>query len=195
MTKTPASNTKHKGDNTKTKPTTTPEVDLEHTPIAPVVHAVTEITESAFLKEFREFINRGSIIDLAIGVAVGGALTTIVNSLVNDIVMPISSLLVGGLDFTTLSINIPNFFGADATAHIAIGNFIQNVVNFLVIAFTMFLLVRFINHLNRSKEEKDAKNAQAKAEHDAKVKAAQTTQVTKSVLAAQTKPQNPTNNS
>lgn len=153
--------------------TATPEVDLDHTPVAPIVHAVTEITESAFLKEFREFINRGSIIDLAIGVAVGGALTTIVNSLVNDIVMPISSFLVGGLDFTTLSINIPNFFGADTTAHIAIGNFIQNVVNFLVIAFTMFLIVRLINYLNRSKEEKDAKAAQ-EAQNQTQAKTNQT---------------------
>lgn len=105
--------------------------------------------ESKFMAEFREFINRGSIVDLAIGVAVGGAFTAIVNSLVNDIIMPVTSLLAGGLDFSTLSIDIPNLFGADMTAHIAYGNFLQNVINFLVIAVTVFLMVRFINRLNR----------------------------------------------
>lgn len=115
--------------------------------------------ESAFFKEFREFINRGNMVDLAIGIAVGGAFTSIVNSLVNDILMPITSLTFGGLDFNTLSIDIPNLFGADTTAHIAVGNFIQNVVNFFTIAFVVFIFVRMINNINRAKEEADAKAA------------------------------------
>ena len=75
--------------------------------------------------------------ELVIGVAVGGAFTTIVKSLVDDIIMPIASLIAGGVDFTKLAIDIPNIFGADTTAHIAYGNFLQNVVNFLIIAFTV----------------------------------------------------------
>lgn len=121
---------------------------------AKVSKVVKRVTESAFMKEFREFINRGSIVDLAIGVAVGGAFTQIVGSLVNDIIMPITSLLAGGLDFSTLAIDVPNIFGAHTSAHIAYGNFLQNVVNFLVIAFTVFIVVRFINRMNRRAEER-----------------------------------------
>lgn len=105
-----------------------------------------------FISEFKEFINRGSVVDLAVGVAVGGAFTAIVNSLVHDIVMPITSLLAGGLDFSTLAIDIPNFFGADTVAHIAYGNFIQNIVNFLIIAFAIFIIIKAMNRLNRSKD-------------------------------------------
>lgn len=111
--------------------------------------AVKKVTESAIVKEFKEFINRGSILDLAIGVAIGGALNALVNSLVNDMIMPIVSLIMGGVNFTSLAIEIPNFFGADTTARIAYGNFLQNVVNFLVIAATVFLVVKFINRLNK----------------------------------------------
>ena len=66
--------------------------------------------KNSLKEEFIEFINRGSMIDLAVGVAVGGAFTAIVNSLVNDIVMPIVGLLLGGVDFTGLAIRVPNFF-------------------------------------------------------------------------------------
>lgn len=127
---------------------------------------IKKITESAFMKEFREFINRGNVVDLAIGVAVGGAFTTIVKSLVDDMIMPITSLLAGGLDFSTLSLDIPNIFGADTVAHIAYGNFLQNVVNFLIIAFTVFIIVRLINSMNR-KHDKDVADAK-KAAKDAK---------------------------
>ena len=109
---------------------------------------------SGFRKEFIEFINRGSVVDLAVGVAVGGAFTTIVNSLVSDIVMPIVGLLAGGVDFTKLAITIPNFFGTGDQAVIAYGNFIQNVVNFLIIAYVIFLIVRVMNRINRKKDAK-----------------------------------------
>lgn len=118
--------------------------------------AVKAVTESAFVKEFKEFINRGSIMDLAIGVAVGGAFTTIVKSLVDDIIMPITGLILGGVDFSSLAIDIPNIFGLDTSVHIAYGNFIQNVVNFLVIAFTVFIIVRFINRMNADTKSKEA---------------------------------------
>lgn len=109
------------------------------------------------IKEFKEFINRGSIIDLAVGVVIGSAFTSIVNSLVNDIIMPIVGLVVGGVDFTSLKITIPNFFGADNAAVIAYGNFLQNIVNFLIVALAIFLLVRFINKLHRKKDAKPQK--------------------------------------
>lgn len=121
---------------------------------------VKAITDSQFVREFGEFINRGNVVDLAIGVAVGGAFTTIVKSLVDDIIMPIASLLAGGADFSTLAIDVPNIFGANTTAHIAYGNFLQNVVNFLVIAFTVFVIVRTLNRLNAKKTSELKKEAE-----------------------------------
>ncbi|MBR2839853.1 large conductance mechanosensitive channel protein MscL [Candidatus Saccharibacteria bacterium] len=116
-----------------------------------------KIAEKQGLKaEFIEFINRGSMIDLAVGVAVGGAFTAIVNSLVNDIVMPIVGLLLGGVDFTNLAIRIPNFFGTGDEAVIAYGNFIQNCVEFLVIAWVIFMVIKGMNRLNRRRDAKKA---------------------------------------
>ena len=109
-----------------------------------------------FKKEFIEFINRGSVIDLAVGVAVGGAFTAIVNSLVNDIIMPIVGLIAGGVDFTSLAIRIPNFFGTGDEAIIAYGNFIQNVVQFLIIAWVIFMIIKAMNRLNRHRETRKA---------------------------------------
>ena len=116
-----------------------------------------KIAEKQTLKEeFIEFINRGSMIDLAVGVAVGGAFTAIVNSLVNDIVMPIVGLLLGGVDFTGLALRIPNFFGTGDEAVIAYGNFIQNVVQFLVIAWVIFMVIKAMNRMNRHRDAKKA---------------------------------------
>ena len=112
---------------------------------------------SGFRKEFIEFINRGSVVDLAVGVAVGGAFTAIVNSLVNDIVMPIVGLIAGGVDFTNLAIRIPNFFGNGDEAVIAYGNFIQNVIQFLIIAWVIFMIVKAMNRLNRRRDKKAEK--------------------------------------
>ncbi len=119
--------------------------------------AAKQPEKSSFRKEFIEFINRGSVVDLAVGVAVGGAFTAIVNSLVNDIVMPIVSLIAGGVDFTELAIVIPNFFGTGDAAVIRYGNFIQNVIEFLIIAWVIFLIIRFMNRINRLKDRKKEK--------------------------------------
>ncbi len=121
---------------------------------------------SGFRKEFIEFINRGSVIDLAVGVAVGGAFTAIVNSLVNDIVMPIVGLIAGGVDFTNLSITIPNFFGRSDAAVIAYGNFIQNVVEFLIIAWVIFMIVKAMNRLNRHRDAKAAADTKSDKKSD-----------------------------
>lgn len=146
------------------------EKEANHKIVLDPVEAVKAVTKSPFLQEFGEFINRGNVVELAIGVAVGGAFTTIVKSLVDDIIMPLASLMAGGLDFSTLSIDIPNVFGVDSTAHIAYGNFLQNIVNFLLIAFTVFVLVRTLNRLNdRAKEAKEqAEKALEKSEEKPK---------------------------
>jgi large conductance mechanosensitive channel len=113
-------------------------------------------------EEFIEFINRGSVVDLAVGVAVGGAFTAIVNSLVNDIVMPVVGLLVGGVDFTGLAIRIPNFFGTGDEAVIAYGNFIQNVIEFLIIACVIFMIIKAMNRFNEKRDADKAKRASEK---------------------------------
>ena len=119
--------------------------------------------QSGFRKEFIEFINRGSVVDLAVGVAVGGAFTAIVNSLVNDIVMPVVGLVAGGVDITNLAWTIPNFFGTGDAAVIAYGNFIQNVVQFLIIAWVIFMIIKGMNALNRKRDAKKVANLDKKA--------------------------------
>lgn len=94
------------------------------------------------LREFRDFINRGNVIDLAVAVILGAAFTAIVNSLVNDIIMPIIGAILGGIDFTSLAITVGD-------AQITYGNFIQAVVNFLIVAFIIFLIVRSINRMKK----------------------------------------------
>ena len=130
---------------------------------------IEKIKEKQGLKEeFIEFINRGSMIDLAVGVAVGGEFTAIVNSLVNDIVMPIVGLLLGGVDFTGLALRIPNFFGTGDEAVIAYGNFIQNVVQFLVIAWVIFLVIKAMNRMNRRRDARKAAKEKAAKEKEVK---------------------------
>lgn len=101
------------------------------------------------LKEFREFIQRGSVIDLAVGVIIGGAFGAIVTSLVNDILMPLVGIVLGGVDFTALSIQV-------GEATILYGNFIQAIVNFIIIAFVIFLIVRSYNKLQKEEEQEAA---------------------------------------
>lgn len=106
-----------------------------------------------FFGEFKEFISRGSVIDLAVGIIVGGAFTSIVNSLVNDIVMPFVGWLIGGIDFSDLKLVITPATEETAEAAIRYGSFIQNVVNFLLVAFVVFLMIRIINKFRRKKAE------------------------------------------
>lgn len=96
-------------------------------------------------KEFKKFAMRGNVIDLAIAVVLGAAFTAIVNSLVNDIFMPLLGIVIGGVDFSILKATI---LGVDVTY----GNFLQQVITFFLIAFALFLIVKFINRLQRKKE-------------------------------------------
>lgn len=98
------------------------------------------------LKEFREFIDRGNVVDLAVAVVIGGAFGAIITSLTDDILMPLIGILLGGRDFSGLSITV-------GSASILYGNFIQAIVNFLIIAFSLFLIVRGYNRLKRQEEE------------------------------------------
>jgi large conductance mechanosensitive channel len=100
----------------------------------------------SLLKEFREFAVKGNVVDLAVGVIIGGAFGKIVSSVVGDVVMPLIGVLIGGFDFKSLAFQIRD-------AKIAYGSFLQNCVDFVVIAASMFLAVKLINHFRRKHED------------------------------------------
>lgn len=114
---------------------------------------------SKITKEFKEFIMRGNVMDMAVGVIVGGAFSNIINSLVNDVLMPVISLATGKVDFTNLFIALdgqsyPTLDAAKASTSVfAYGSFIQTVIQFLIIAFSIFMVVKGINVLRRPKPE------------------------------------------
>ena len=119
-----------------------------------------------FISEFKEFAMKGNVMDMAVGVIIGGAFGKIVTSLVNDVLMPVVSLATGGIDFTNLFINLgEGSYSTLAQAQeagasvFAYGSFIQNVVDFLIVAFCIFLMLKAINKLNRKKEEPAAPEA------------------------------------
>ena len=98
------------------------------------------------IKEFKEFIQRGNVIDLAVGVIIGAAFGKIVSSLVDDILMPLIGIILGKVDFSSLSVTV-------GSAVIKYGSFIQNLIDFLIVAFCIFLIVKFINKLTKKKKE------------------------------------------
>jgi large conductance mechanosensitive channel len=97
------------------------------------------------LKEFRAFLQQGNVIDLAMAVIIGGAFGAIINSLVDDIFMPVIGILIGGIDFSGLSIQV-------GEAVILFGNFIQAIINFVIIASAVFLVIRSYNQLRREEQ-------------------------------------------
>ncbi len=109
--------------------------------------------KKGIVNEFKAFISRGNVVDMAVGVIIGSAFTKIVNSLVNDVFMPALSVITGGIDFTGLKYVITP--ATETTAEVAIkyGAFMQNVVDFLLIALVVFRMVKFINKLRAPKEE------------------------------------------
>ena len=104
---------------------------------------------SSTINEFKSFISKGNVIDLAVGVIIGGAFGKIVTSVVNDVLMPLIGIAIGGIDFTSLSFKIK-----DAT--INYGMFLKNVIDFLIVALCIFIFVKIINKFNK-KEEKEVK--------------------------------------
>jgi len=115
------------------------------------------------VKEFKEFAVKGNVVDMAVGIIIGGAFGTIVKSLVSDVIMPPIGLLMGGVDFSNLFMVLGDgtFESLDAAkeagaATINYGVFINNVISFLIVAFAVFLLVKAINNLKRKEEAKPA---------------------------------------
>ena len=100
------------------------------------------------IKEFKEFISRGNVIDMAVGVIIGAAFAKIVTSIVDDILMPIIGAALGGLDFRSLSLHV-------GSAYIKYGNFLQNVVDFLIVAACIFVIVKTMNKFKKKEEPKE----------------------------------------
>jgi len=111
------------------------------------------------LKEFKEFALKGNIMDMAVGVVIGGAFQKIVNSLVNDIIMPAISVITGNVDFSDMVFTVGD-------ASIKYGSFITTIVDFLIIAFSIFLVIKYLNKLNKLKELGDL--AASKLDKDGK---------------------------
>lgn len=107
------------------------------------------------LSGFKEFISKGNVIDLAVGVIIGGAFGKIVSSIVNDILMPLLGIVLGGIDFTSLSVKIGD-------AVITYGNFIQNVIDFLIIALCVYILISIINKITSKIKKEEEKKEEAK---------------------------------
>ena len=106
-----------------------------------------------FFKEFKEFAMKGNVMDMAVGVIIGGAFGKIVTSLVDDVLMPAIGTLTGGVDFSNLAVT----FG---DANLKYGSFIQNIIDFLIIAFCIFLMIKGMNKLSKIKEEEPAAPAE-----------------------------------
>jgi large conductance mechanosensitive channel len=100
-------------------------------------------------KEFREFIARGNVVDLAVGVIIGGAFGAIVKSLVDQVVMPPIGLVTGGMDFSQLKVVLKPAIGKTPEVAIAYGAFLNTVITFLIVAFVIFLVVKWVNNLRR----------------------------------------------
>ena len=119
--------------------------------------------DTGFFAEFKKFIARGNVMDMAVGVIIGGAFGKISTSLVNDVIMPAVSMLTGGVDFSNWKIVLKQAVAGadgviDASTEVAIryGSFLANIIDFLIIAFAVFCIIKFLNSLHRKKEEAPA---------------------------------------
>lgn len=121
-------------------------------------------TEKAkgLIKEFKEFISKGNVVDMAVGVIIGSAFGKIVSSLVNDIFMPLIGVIIGGIDFTNLTLKVKD-------ASINYGMFIQNIIDFLIISFCIFLVVKTLNTLNDMTKKKFVKEEKVEKKEEEKV--------------------------
>ncbi len=118
----------------------------------------------SFVKEFKEFAVRGNVIDMAVGIIIGAAFGKIVSSLVSDVIMPPIGWMIGGVDFSDLAIALPAIIEGKEPVTIAYGKFIQTVLDFTIIAFAIFMVIKFLTRLKRKEEEKPAAPAEPSKE-------------------------------
>jgi len=108
------------------------------------------------IKEFKDFAMKGNVVDLAVGIIIGGAFGKIVSSLVADVMMPPIGLLIGGLDFSNLGVTLKQAEGASPAVMLSYGKFINTVIDFVIVAFCIFMLIRVMNRLQHKEETKPA---------------------------------------
>lgn len=109
-----------------------------------------------FIGEFKEFVSRGNVVDMAVGVVVGSAFTGIVNSLVKDVIMPFIGWLIGGIDFSDFRFVLKAAEGEAPEVAILYGTFLNQIINFFILAFVVFVVVKILNRFKRKKEEAPA---------------------------------------
>lgn len=110
----------------------------------------------SMMREFKEFAVKGNVMDMAVGIIIGGAFGKIVSSVVSDVIMPPIGLLLGGVNFTDLAVVLKEAVGETAAVSINYGQFLQTVVNFLIVAWAVFLVVKGLNALRRREEAADS---------------------------------------
>lgn len=109
------------------------------------------------IKEFKEFINRGNVVDLAVGVIIGGAFGKIVTSLVDNVLMPLIGIIIGGIDLSNLTITFND-------AQIAYGIFLQNIIDFLIVAISIFFFIKVLNKLTHKNDKKEEPKTPVKSD-------------------------------
>jgi len=116
------------------------------------------------MSEFKSFAMRGNVVDMAVGIVIGGAFGKIVSSFVNDVLMPPIGMMMGGVDFSDLSVVLKEAVGETAAVTLNYGAFIQSVVDFVIIAFAIFMVIRAMNNLKKKEEEAPAAPPKPSAE-------------------------------
>ncbi len=116
------------------------------------------------VKEFKEFAMKGNVVDLAVGIIIGGAFGKIVSSLVGDVIMPPLGIVIGGVDFRDLSVTLKSAAVGAPAVLLRYGSFIQSIFDFAIVAFAIFLMIKAINAMKRRKEEAPAPPAKPSAE-------------------------------
>lgn len=118
----------------------------------------------SMMSEFKSFAMRGNVVDMAVGIIIGGAFGKIVSSFVNDVLMPPIGMMLGGVDFSELAFTLKEAAGEAAAVSINYGSFIQTVVDFLIIAFAIFMAIKAMNSMKKAEEEAPAEPPKPSAE-------------------------------
>lgn len=114
----------------------------------------------SFVKEFKDFAVKGNVVDMAVGIIIGAAFGKIVTSMVSDIFMPPIGWLIGGVDFSDLAVTLPSVIEGKPAVTVAYGKFIQTVIDFTIVAFAIFMMVKGINRIKKKQEEEAAAPAE-----------------------------------
>ena len=118
----------------------------------------------SMMSEFKAFAMRGNVVDMAVGIVIGGAFGKIVSSFVNDVLMPPIGMAVGGVDFTSLALTLKEASGDVAAVTLNYGSFIQTVIDFIIIAFAIFMVIKAMNSMKKKEEEAPAAPPKPSAE-------------------------------